>query len=92
MEPAHRPVPDKLDHVVLERLDDNSIAVLTLMAASIFPKEIYRPPRARAEALWPNLIHWNELDRGGHFAAFEQPELFVEELRRAFRNTRNSAS
>jgi pimeloyl-ACP methyl ester carboxylesterase len=62
------------------------------MAASIFPKEIYRPPRAWAEALWPNLIHWNELDRGGHFAAFEQPELFVEELRRAFRNTRNSAS
>jgi epoxide hydrolase len=60
------------------------------MAASIFPKEIYCPPRAWAEALWPNLIHWNELDRGGHFAAFEQPELFVEELRRAFRTIRSS--
>jgi pimeloyl-ACP methyl ester carboxylesterase len=58
------------------------------MAASIFPKEIYRPPRAWAEALWPNLIHWNELDRGGHFAAFEQPALFVSELRAAFRSVR----
>ncbi len=62
------------------------------MAASIFPKEIYRPPRAWAEALWPNLIHWNELDRGGHFAAFEQPALFVEELRSAFHTIRSSTS
>jgi pimeloyl-ACP methyl ester carboxylesterase len=61
------------------------------IAASIFPKEIYRPPRAWAEALWPNLIHWNELDRGGHFAAFEQPEIFIDELRRAFHTVRNSA-
>ncbi len=60
------------------------------MAASIFPKEIYRPPRAWAEALWPNLIYWNELDRGGHFAAFEQPALFVEELRRAFLTFRST--
>jgi pimeloyl-ACP methyl ester carboxylesterase len=59
------------------------------MAASIFPKEIFRPPRAWAEALWPNLIYWNELDRGGHFAAFEQPAIFVEELRRAFRSIRS---
>jgi epoxide hydrolase len=60
------------------------------MAASIFPKEIYRPPRAWAESLWPNLIYWNELDRGGHFAAFEQPALFVEELRRAFFTIRSA--
>jgi epoxide hydrolase len=58
------------------------------MAASIFPKEIYRPPRAWAEALWTNLIYWNEPDRGGHFAAFEQPTLFIEELRRAFHTIR----
>jgi epoxide hydrolase len=60
------------------------------MAASIFPKEIYRPPRAWAETLWPNLLYWNELDRGGHFAAFEQPALFVEELRRSFSTIRSS--
>jgi hypothetical protein len=45
------------------------------MAASIFPMEIYRPPRTSAEALWPNLIYWNEPDRGGHVVAFEQPEM-----------------
>jgi pimeloyl-ACP methyl ester carboxylesterase len=55
------------------------------MAASVFPHEIFCPPRAWAEALWPNLFYWNELDRGGHFAAFEQPALFTEELRKAFR-------
>ena len=58
------------------------------MAASVFPHEIFSPPRAWAEALWPNLFYWNELDKGGHFAAFEQPALFTEELRKAFRSRR----
>lgn len=58
------------------------------MAASIFPKEIYRAPKAWAEAHWPNLIYWNEVDRGGHFAAFEQPEIFFHELRKAFKSVR----
>src|SRR6266850_4410905 len=58
------------------------------MAASVFPREIFSPPRAWAEALWPNLFYWNELDKGGHFAAFEQPALFTEELRKAFRSRR----
>jgi len=58
------------------------------MAASIFPREIFCPPKQWADALWPNIIHWNELDRGGHFAAFEEPKLFVEELRRAFASVR----
>ena len=58
------------------------------MAASVFPREIFCPPKAWAEALWPNLFYWNELDRGGHFAAFEQPALFTEELRKAFRSRR----
>jgi len=56
------------------------------MAASVFPREIFRPPKAWAEALWPNLFYWNELDKGGHFAAFEQPALFTEEMRKAFRS------
>src|SRR5207245_303135 len=57
-------------------------------AASVFPHEIFCPPKAWAEALWPNLFYWNEVDRGGHFAAFEQPKIFTEELRKAFRSRR----
>lgn len=55
---------------------------------SIYPKEIYKAPRSWAERCIHNLIHWNELERGGHFAAFEQPELFVDELRTCFRHVR----
>ena len=51
---------------------------------SIFPKEIVPTPRSWAEQRYSNIIYWNELDRGGHFAAFEQPELFVNELRSYF--------
>jgi pimeloyl-ACP methyl ester carboxylesterase len=58
------------------------------MAATIFPHEIYRAPKAWAQALWPNMIYWNEVDRGGHFAAFEQPRLFADEMRKAFRTVR----
>lgn len=52
---------------------------------SLFPKEIVPTPRSWAEKRYGNLIYWNELDKGGHFAAFEQPELFVDELRACFR-------
>jgi pimeloyl-ACP methyl ester carboxylesterase len=55
---------------------------------SIFPKEIFRCSRRWAEKRFPNLVHWNELERGGHFAAFEQPEAFVEEVRACFRHVR----
>jgi pimeloyl-ACP methyl ester carboxylesterase len=48
---------------------------------SAFPREIFRPSRRWAETRLRNIVHWNEPDRGGHFAAFEQPALFVEELR-----------
>jgi len=49
---------------------------------SIFPKEIVATPRSWAEQRYANIQYWNELDHGGHFAAFEQPELFVNEMRR----------
>ncbi len=52
---------------------------------SIFPKEIVPTPRSWAEQRYANIVYWNELDQGGHFAAFEQPERFVNELRQAFR-------
>jgi pimeloyl-ACP methyl ester carboxylesterase len=58
-------------------------------AISVFPDELYQAPRSWAERAYPdNLIHYNQLDRGGHFAAWEQPQLFSEEMRRAFRPLR----
>src|SRR5712675_736053 len=58
-------------------------------AISVFPDELYQAPRSWAERAYPdNLIHYNKLDRGGHFAAWEQPQLFSEEMRVAFRSLR----
>ena len=54
------------------------------VGCSNFPREIFPAPRSWAERVYPNLVYWNELDRGGHFAAFEEPELFTQELRDAF--------
>jgi pimeloyl-ACP methyl ester carboxylesterase len=57
------------------------------VGVSVFPKDL-RPARSWAPLLYPKLFYWNELDRGGHFAQLEVPELFVEELRRCFRPLR----
>lgn len=54
------------------------------VAVSAFPKEVLPTPRKWAERNFAQLVHWNDLDRGGHFAAWEQPDLFVRELRTAF--------
>jgi len=58
------------------------------VALSIFPDELYEAPRSWAERAYPKLIHYNKLDRGGHFAAWEQPQLFSEEVRAGFRSLR----
>ncbi|NYJ07029.1 epoxide hydrolase family protein [Petropleomorpha daqingensis] len=58
------------------------------VAVSVFPHEAYQAPRSWAERAYPRLIHYNQLDRGGHFAAWEQPQLFAEELRAGFRTLR----
>jgi pimeloyl-ACP methyl ester carboxylesterase len=58
------------------------------VAVSAFPDELYQAPRSWAERAYPNLIHYNKLDKGGHFAAWEQPKLFVEEIRAGFRSLR----
>jgi pimeloyl-ACP methyl ester carboxylesterase len=58
------------------------------VAVSVFPDEIYAAPRSWAERAYPKLIHFNKLDKGGHFAAWEQPQVFSEELRAAFRSLR----
>jgi pimeloyl-ACP methyl ester carboxylesterase len=58
-------------------------------AISVFPDELYQAPRSWAERAYPNnLIHYNQLDRGGHFAAWEQPDLFSAEMRAAFASLR----
>ena len=58
------------------------------VGASIFPKEIMRTSKRWAEKHFGGLLYWNELDKGGHFAAFEQPETFVTEVRNCFRSLR----
>jgi len=58
------------------------------VAVSAFPDEIYTAPRSWAERAYPKLIHYNRLPKGGHFAAWEQPQIFAEELRAAFRSLR----
>ncbi len=58
-------------------------------AISVFPDELYQAPRSWAEQAYPkNLIHYRRLDRGGHFAAWEQPDLFTAEMRDSFRSLR----
>src|SRR3954454_1094051 len=55
------------------------------VAITVFPDESYRTPETWARRAYANLIYFNEVDRGGHFAAWEQPQLFSAELRAAFR-------
>ncbi len=61
------------------------------VAVSVFPDEIYAAPRSWAERAYPKLIRYNKLDKGGHFAAWEQPKLFTEELRAAFKTLRQNS-
>jgi hypothetical protein len=54
-------------------------------AVSVFPRELYQAPRRWSEQAYPNLIYFNEVDKGNHFAAWQEPELFASEARAAFR-------
>jgi pimeloyl-ACP methyl ester carboxylesterase len=58
-------------------------------AVSVFPRELYQAPRSWTEQAYPNLIYFHELDKGNHFAAWQEPELFAQELRAAFRSLRS---
>jgi pimeloyl-ACP methyl ester carboxylesterase len=60
------------------------------VAVSVFPDELYEAPKSWAEKAYPNLIHYNKLPKGGHFAAWEQPEFIISELRTAFKSLRKS--
>jgi pimeloyl-ACP methyl ester carboxylesterase len=58
------------------------------VAVSAFPDEVYQAPRSWSERAYPKLIHYNRPSKGGHFAAWEQPELFTAEIRESFRSLR----
>lgn len=65
-------------------LHQNMDAIAIPAGCSLFPKELFRPSRRWAETRFKNISYWSELNKGGHFAAMEQPELFVAELRNCF--------
>src|SRR5262245_20026072 len=67
----------------------NAKGVTIPVAVTVFPGEQYQAPRSWTERAYPRLIHYNKVDRGGHFAAWEQPELFSAEIRAAFRSLRS---
>jgi len=71
-----------------QKTDQISIPV----AITVFPEEVYRAPESWARRAFRNLIYFHEADRGGHFAAWEYPELFAGELQNAFRSLRGSRS
>jgi pimeloyl-ACP methyl ester carboxylesterase len=64
------------------------MGVTVPIAVSAFPDELYQLPRSWAERAYPKLIHYNKLEKGGHFAAWEQPKLLVDELRVGFKSLR----
>jgi pimeloyl-ACP methyl ester carboxylesterase len=66
----------------------NAKGVSIPVAVTVFPSEQYEAPRSWAERAYPQLLHYNKVEKGGHFAAWEQPELFSEEIRVAFRSLR----
>jgi pimeloyl-ACP methyl ester carboxylesterase len=66
----------------------NAKGVAIPVAVSVFPDELYPAPRSWTERAFPKLIHYNKLDKGGHFAAWEQPKLFSEEVRAGFKSLR----
>jgi pimeloyl-ACP methyl ester carboxylesterase len=69
----------------------NAKGVSIPVAVSVFPDELYPAPRSWAERAYPKLIHYNKLDKGGHFVAWEQPKLLSEEIRAGFRSLRKSS-
>jgi pimeloyl-ACP methyl ester carboxylesterase len=68
----------------------NAKGVSIPVAVSVFPDELYPAPRSWAEQAFPKLIHYNKVEKGGHFAAWEQPQIFSQEVRAGFRSLRGS--
>ncbi|MDA9405856.1 epoxide hydrolase family protein [Bradyrhizobium sp. CCBAU 45384] len=68
----------------------NAVNISIPAAVTVFPGELYQAPRSWTERAYHKLIHYNKVDKGGHFAAWEQPQLFADELRAGFRSLRKS--
>jgi pimeloyl-ACP methyl ester carboxylesterase len=68
--------------------EERTAEIMLPVAITVFPGEIYRAPETWARRAYRNVIYFNEVDKGGHFAAWEQPQLFSQELRAAFRSLR----
>jgi len=66
-----------------------SNAITVPAGCSVFPKEVPRPSRRQAQRRFTNIVYWNEPNRGGHFAAWEQPALFIDEVRAVARSCRH---
>jgi pimeloyl-ACP methyl ester carboxylesterase len=66
----------------------HDLSISVPAAVSIFPEEIYQAPRSWTERAYRNLLHFNTVAKGGHFAAWEQPQLLAEEIRTGFRSLR----
>jgi pimeloyl-ACP methyl ester carboxylesterase len=66
----------------------NAVDISIAAAVTVFPGEIYRAPRSWTERAYHKLMYFHQVDKGGHFAAWEQPQLFSEEIRAAFRSLR----
>jgi pimeloyl-ACP methyl ester carboxylesterase len=73
-------------------MPSTELATGAVPLVTIFPGEIYRAPRSWAARCYHQLAYWNEVDKGGHFAAFEQPDLFAQEVRSAFATHRGRSS
>jgi hypothetical protein len=69
----------------------NAVDISIPVAVTVFPGEIYRAPRSWAERNFHKLIYFNEVDKGGHFAAWEQPELFTTEVRERLKEAHHAA-
>jgi pimeloyl-ACP methyl ester carboxylesterase len=62
--------------------------VLLPVAYTVFPDELFQAPRHWVKSAYHNLVYYNQVDKGGHFAAWEEPEVFADEMRSAFRSFR----
>jgi pimeloyl-ACP methyl ester carboxylesterase len=78
----------KLADLRLMRSRIADVGVSIPVAVSVFPDELYPAPRSWAERVYPKLIHYNKVEKGGHFAAWELPQLFSQEVRAGFRQLR----
>ena len=75
---------------ILSAAAQKTAEISITVGVTVFPGEIYRAPKSWTQRAYRNLIYFNEVDKGGHFAAWEEPELFSAELRAAFRSLRSS--